>query len=138
MKRKLKDNIREINGKPKKNHTKNREPQEIIRESKRKTKGVHQEDQRNAKGNSKRNRRKIKGKAIGTPKDNRRRPVEFQRKVRRNTMLKQNENIGKSKESERTPRAAGSSQKHPQAISSKKQPGTARTGQEQPEAARSS
>ena len=53
-------------------------------------------------------------------------------------MLKQNENIGKSKESERkpngkpkgnkgnpkenerTPRAAGSSQKHPQAISSKK------------------
>ena len=59
-------------------------------------------------------------------------------------MLKQNENIGKSKEierkpngkpngnkgnpkeNERTPRAAGSSQKHPQAISSKKQPGTDR------------
>ena len=71
-------------------------------------------------------------------------------------MLKQNENIGKSKESERKPngkpkgnkgnpkenertsRAAGSSQKHPQAISSKKQPGTARAGQEQPEATRSS
>ena len=63
-------------------------------------------------------------------------------------MLKQNENIGKSKESERKPNgkpkgnkgnpkenqrislAARSSQKHPQAISSKKQPGTARTSQE--------
>ena len=71
-------------------------------------------------------------------------------------MFKPNENMGKSKESERKPngkpkgnngnpkenqrtsRAAWSSQKHPQAISSKKQPGTARAGQEQPEAARSS
>ena len=116
-----------------------------MREIKRKTKGVHQEDQRNAKGSSKRNRRNINGKNIGTPKENRRPPVENQRKVRSKTKLKPTENIGNTKESERKPngkpqgnkgnpkqnqrtsRAAGSSQKHPQAISSKKQPGTART-----------
>jgi len=80
MKRNLKDNIREINGKPKKNHTKI--------ESHRKTFGKvsvkqkEQEDQRNAKGNSKRNRRKFMGTTIGAPKENRRRSVENQRKVK--------------------------------------------------------
>ena len=43
------------------------------------------------------------GKAIGAPKENRRISVENQRKVRRKTMFKPNENIGKSKESERKP-----------------------------------
>ena len=41
-----------------------------------------QEDQRNAKGNSKRNRRKFMGTTIGAPKENRRRSVENQRKVK--------------------------------------------------------
>ena len=74
-----------------------------MREIKRKTKGVHQEDQRNAKGSSKRNRRNINGKNIGTPKENRRPPVENQRKVRRKTKLKPTENLGNTKESERKP-----------------------------------
>ena len=115
----------------------------------RKTKGMPKGARREIEG-------KLTGKAIGTPKENRRPPVENQRKVRRKTKLKPTENIGNTKESERkpngkpkgnkgnpkenerTPRAAGSSQKHPQAISSKKQPGIARTSEEQPEAARSS
>ena len=73
------------------------------------------------------------GKAIGAPKENRRRSVENQRKVKRKTMLKPNENIGNTKESESKPngtpkgkkKSKGKTKGHPE------QPGAARNTHKQ-------
>ena len=113
----------------------------------RKTKGMPKGARREIEG-------KLTGKAIGTPKENRRPPVENQRKVRRKTKLKPTENIGNTKESERK-EAKGktegkqrkpkgkrkdtqSSREQPETPTSNKQQEAARNSQDQRGTARSS